>query len=168
LRFSSSITTFTLVFELQLLSRVLMALRRVPAPDLLRATIRQPLLDSLPPAGHCFISFRAGIMERVDGKLRSDKRRGQVAIVRNDAGATAVLWFERVFSTDDEPQAFTLAEEADIDVMIFDFEAEFFWMNKERRVLKLSFKEVSAVAAEFCPFVVLCIACWRPSAHLTS
>jgi Proteasome complex subunit Rpn13 ubiquitin receptor len=116
-----------------------MALRRVPAPDLLKATIKQPLLE-LPPAGHCYISFRAGIMEKQDGKLSSDKRKGQVAIVRNDAGADAVLWFERVFPGSD-PQVFTLAEEADIDQMVFDFEAEFTWIHKERRILKLGFKE---------------------------
>ena len=66
-----------------------MALRRIPAPDLFKVTVRQPLQD-IAPKGHLYISFRAGMMRKVEGKLTADKRKGQVAITKDDSGAPCV------------------------------------------------------------------------------
>ena len=118
-----------------------MALRRIPAPDLFRVTIRQPLQD-MPPKGICYISFRAGMMHREDGKLKADKRKGQVAVVRNDQGAVAVQWFERVFTDGAAAESFTLAEESELDEVLLEHRTHFEWLNKDRRVLKVVTKDV--------------------------
>ena len=121
-----------------------MALRRIPCKDLLNVTVRQPLSDQLPPIGHCYISYRAGLLTKQDGKMKADKRKGQVAIVRNSDGCVALQWFERLAG---EGDAFTLPEEAEIDQIIFEFEGKFEWVSKEKRILAMKFKEVRLSAA---------------------
>lgn len=116
-----------------------MALRRIPLSDLLSVTVRQPLLDQVPPPGHCFISFRAGLMPRVDGKLTSDKRKGQLAVVKNEDGLIALQWFEREAKEDG---SLKLAEEPELDQIVFEFDGQFDWAKREKRLLKMSFKEV--------------------------
>jgi hypothetical protein len=118
-----------------------MALRRVPAPDLFRVTIRQPLQD-FPPKGFCYISFRAGQLHRREGKLAADKRKGQVAIIRNDQGCTELHWYTRIFAEGSGPEEFTLADEPEVEEPLLEFGATFEWFRKDRRILKLVFKDV--------------------------
>lgn len=103
-------------------------LRRIPAPDLFRLTLKQPLID-LPPKGHCFISFRAGLLARKGGKLSADKRKGQVALVKTDQGITAIQWFERVPGSGGVDD-FTLPEEHELEEVLPEFSASFEWFNE--------------------------------------
>jgi hypothetical protein len=119
-----------------------MALRRIPAPDLFKVTVRQPLQE-LPPKGFCYISFRAGIMRKTaEGKLTADKRKGQVAIVKDDSGCTALQWYERVFAEGADAESFTLAAEAEVEELLFEHQASCEWLKKDKRVLKVTFKDV--------------------------
>lgn len=117
-----------------------MALRRIPAADLFKTTVRQPLVD-LPQKGHCYISFRAGFLSKKDGKLSADKRKGQVAIVRTDSGGILLQWFERVFHGDGAEQ-FSLLEEAEFEHLLPELGVTFEWFKKDKRVLKAVFKNV--------------------------
>ena len=109
-----------------------MALQRIPCKDLLTVTVRQPLLEQLPPVGHCYISFRAGLLTKQDGKMRADKRKGQVGIIMNADGCVALQWYERLPA---EADAFTLADEPEVDQIIFEFEGQFEWLNRQKRLL---------------------------------
>ena len=117
-----------------------MALRRIPAPDLFKATVRQPLVE-LPQKGHCYISFRAGFLSKKDGKLSADKRKGQVAIVRNDSGGILLQWFERIFHGEGAEQ-FALAEEPEFEHLLPELGVTVEWFKKDKRVLKATFKNV--------------------------
>jgi hypothetical protein len=122
-----------------------MSLRRIPAPDLLRVTIKQPLQD-LPPAGHCYISFRAGLLHRRDGKLTADRRKGQLAVIKSAEGFVVLQWYERKFQGD-SPENFVLAEEAELESILEELSVTFEWFKKDNRTLKVVFRDVRYTTA---------------------
>lgn len=107
---------------------------------LLQETLRNDRVSS-PAVGHCHISFRAGQLNRKDGKLKADPRKGQVALVESDDGLIAVQWFERIAVEGDANQ-FKLGDSPEVEQLVFESEAKMEWVNQERRVLKLCFPDV--------------------------
>lgn len=81
-------------------------------------------------------------MHKKGGKLVADARKGQVALVESDDGFIAVQWFERVHA-DGIADQFTLAASPEVEQLVFQSEAKMDWVNQGRRILKLSFPDVS-------------------------
>jgi hypothetical protein len=125
-----------------------MSLRRIPAPDLLRVTIKQPIQE-LPPAGHCYISFRAGLLNKRDGKLTADRRKGQVAIMRSAEGFLSLQWYERICPDRSSQESFTLAEDAELDMILEERGVVFEWFKKDKRTIKAAFKLVRPLSDYF-------------------
>lgn len=115
--------------------------RSVDPSELLQETCKHPLLRDAEP-GHCFLSFRAGLLSLLDGKLKSDKRKGQVLLLQSEEpGFVNIQWCQR--DVDESSGVSTLQNSALIDQMVFEGEAQISWVGpKERRVLRVVFSEV--------------------------
>jgi hypothetical protein len=128
-----------------------MALNSLSPVNLLQDTLRRERVVD-PSVGYCHISFRAGLLNRKDGKLKADPRKGQVALVESDDGFIAVQWFARV-NTDGEQ--FRLENSPEVEQLVFQSEANMEWVNKDRRILKLSFPDVSQFLDYLCWLTLL-------------
>jgi hypothetical protein len=51
-------------------------------------------------------------------------------------------WFERVFADGAGPEEFKLADEPEVVELLFEHQARCEWLKKDRRVLKVAFKDV--------------------------
>lgn len=119
--------------------------RSLDPSELLEETCKHPLLNDAEP-GHCFLSFRAGLLSLLDGKLKSDKRKGQVLLLQSEEpGFINIQWYER--DIDCNTGSSKLHSSASIDQMVFEGEAQISWVGpKERRVLRVVFSEVRTSA----------------------
>lgn len=118
-----------------------MALNKHSPVNLLEETLRRDRVNE-PSVGHCHISFRAGQLNKLDGKLKADTRKGQVALLESDDGFVSVQWFERI-STDGNADHFTLGDSPEVEQLVFQSEAKMEWVNQGRRILKVAFPDVS-------------------------
>lgn len=132
---------------------VVMALNTLNPVNLLQETLRRDRVND-PSVGHCHISFRAGLLRKQEGKLKADTRKGQVALLESEDGFVSVQWCERV-SADGNPDQFTLGDNIEVEQLVFQCEATMEWVNQSRRILKLSFPDVSIL---YLPSCTLCVA----------
>ena len=120
---------------------VVMALNTLNPVNLLQETLRRDRVND-PSVGHCHISFRAGLLRKLEGKLKADTRKGQLALVESEDGFVSVQWYERICA-DGNPDQFTLGDSTEVEQLVFQCEATMEWVNQGRRILKLSFPDVS-------------------------
>lgn len=115
--------------------------RTVDSAALLKQTSAQALLSDA-DAGHCFLSFRAGTLSRVGGRLTSDKRKGQVVLAQSEEpGFVSVQWYQR--ELDASTGTYKVHSTPEIDQMVFEGEAQVSWVGPTtNRVLRVVFSEV--------------------------
>eukprot|EP00892_Ulva_mutabilis_P005134 jgi/Ulvmu1/2993/UM015_0033.1 len=114
--------------------------RGVDPSELLKQTSATALLEDA-DAGHCYLSFRAGTLSRVGGRLTSDKRKGQVVLVQSEEpGFVNVQWYPR--DVDASSGTSAVHSTPEIDQMVFEGEAQVSWVGPQKnRVLRVVFSE---------------------------